>query len=115
MSEHVEVLIERAKSGELTAASELLSLFYARIFGYFRRLCGGDEDAADLTQKMFCKVWSSLARFQGRSSFNTWLHGIAHHVYVDWRRKPNRNEHQTEAWWETRVVEAQGPFEDTAQ
>jgi len=112
MSEHVEALIERAKSGELPAASELLSQFYARIFGYFRRLCGSDEDAADLTQKTFCKVWNSLARFDGRSSFNTWLHSIAHHVYVDWRRQRTRLDLQTDDWWETCVTDEPGPLEN---
>lgn len=115
MSEHVETLVERAKAGELAAASELLSQYYERIFGYFRRLSGSDEDAADLTQKTFCKVWNSLANFQGRASFNTWLHGIAHHVYVDWRRQGNRLDPQTDDWWETCVAEEQTPFENAAE
>ena len=112
MSEHVEALIERAKSGELSAASELLSRHYARIFAYFRRLCGSDEDAADLTQKAFCKVWASLARFHGRSSFNTWLHSIAHNTYVDWRRQGNRLDAQTDDWWKSCATNEPGPLEN---
>ena len=73
MIDQVPALCERAKTGETAAASELISLFYEKIYCYFRRLCGNDEDAADLTQKTFLKVWSGLPAFQGRSSFATWI------------------------------------------
>ena len=115
MSEHIQSLVERAKSGELTAASELVTEFYERIFAYFRRLSGSDEDGADLTQKTFCKVWNSLASFHGRASFNTWLHTIAHHVYVDWRRQRNRLDPQSDDWWETCAAAGPSPFESTAE
>jgi RNA polymerase sigma factor (sigma-70 family) len=115
MSDRVTALVERAKSGELAAASQLITEFHERIFAWFRRLCGSDEDAADLTQKTFCKVWSSLANYHGRASFNTWLHAIAHHVYVDWRRQRNRLDAQSDDWWETCVAEGPSPFEDAAE
>lgn len=115
MSDHADQLCERARSGEMSAASELVSLYYERIFSYFRRHCGNDSDAGDLTQKTFFKVWVSLSSFQGRSSFSTWLHGIAHHVYVDWRRKKNPASPQTDEWWENRAAGGSSPFEDAAE
>jgi len=115
MSDHAQILCARARNGDLSAASELVAEFYQRIFAYFRRLCGNDQDAADLTQGTFSKVWASLGSYQQRSTFSTWLHGIAHHVYVDWRRKPSRADPQTEEWWETRVAEGPSPYEDAAE
>src|SRR2546426_2497827 len=115
MSDDVQGLCEQARNGDLAAASELVARFYQRIFAYFRRLCGNDHDAADLTQKTSSKVWPALASYQQRSSFSTWLHGIAHHVYVDWRRKPSGGERQTDDWWETCVAEGPSPFEDAAE
>lgn len=108
-------LCAKAQSGDREAASELVSLFYERIFAYFRRLCRNEEDAADLTQKTFLKSWAGLSSFQNRSSFSTWLHGIAHHVYVDARRKRNFLDGQTDEWWEARATEDPGPFEDVAE
>lgn len=99
----------------MAAASELVARHYERIFGFFRRLCGNDEDAADLTQKTFSKVWASLPSFAGRSSFLSWIHGIGRNAYVDWRRKGNRLEPQTDEWWETCVAAGPSPFEDTAE
>ena len=115
MSDHSQALCERAKQGDLSAASELVAHFYERIFAYFRRLTGNDEDAADLTQKTFFKVWVSLASYQNRSSFSTWLHGIAHHVYVDWRRKKNLTEAQSDDWWEACAADGPNPFEDASE
>lgn len=115
MSDHAQALCERAKQGDLSAASELVARFYERIFAYFRRLSRNDEDAADLTQKTFFKVWVSLASYQNRSSFSTWLHGIAHHVYVDWRRKKNLTEAQADEWWESCAADGPNPFEDAAE
>lgn len=115
MSDSIERLCGEAKTGNRAAASELLTLFYAKIFVYFRRLCGSDGDAEDLTQKTFLKVWLGLSTYQGRSTFSTWIHGIAHHVYVDWLRRCDRLDPQPDKWWETRVAEGPSPFDDAAE
>ena len=115
MSDHAEKLCERVRAGELPAASELLGLFYERIFAWFRRLTGRDEEAADLTQKTFVRVWSSLAAYEGRSSFSTWLHRIAYCTYVDWRRAKDRLDFPPDEWWETCVADGSSPFEDAVE
>jgi RNA polymerase sigma-70 factor (ECF subfamily) len=115
MSDSADILCERAKTGDVAAASELVTLFYQRIFAYLRRLSGNDEDAADLTQKTFARTWQSLASYQKRSSFSTWLHGIANHVYLDWRRKRNVGDAQTDEWWESQSDQSPTPFENAAE
>ncbi|MCI0745688.1 MAG: RNA polymerase sigma factor [Verrucomicrobia subdivision 3 bacterium] len=110
-----ERLCEGAQAGDMAAASQLIALHYEKIFCYFRRLSGSDEDGEDLTQKTFLKVWSSINSFQGRSSFSTWIHGIAHNVYVDWRRKRSVTEFQSADWWEGCIAEGPSPFEDTTE
>lgn len=78
-------------------------------------MCGDEHDAADLTQKTFSRAWSSLDRFQGRSKLTTRLHGIAYHVYLDWRRSWRPPQHRPDAWWETRACDGAGPFESAAK
>ena len=113
--DRAEQLCRAAQDGDREAASELVQLSYEKVFAYFRRLCGHEEDAADLTQKTFRKAWLSLSSFQGRSSFSTWIHAIAHHVYVDWRRRRSVVDYQTDEWWEACVAEGPSPFEDAAE
>ena len=113
--DRAEQLCRAAQTGDREAASELVALSYERVFAYFRRLCGHEEDAADLTQKTFRKVWESLATYAGRSAFNTWIHSIAHHVYVDWRRLKPAPLSQTDEWWRSQVSDDAGPFEVAAR
>lgn len=115
MSDEAEWLCEAARAGDMAAATELIILFSPRIFAFFRRLSGNDADAEDLTQKTFVKVWASLASFAGRSSVSTWIHGIAHHVYVDWRRKRNVMDFRSDEWWDACVAGGPSPFEDAAE
>jgi RNA polymerase sigma-70 factor, ECF subfamily len=114
MSDAADILCERARKGDVAAASELVTLHYQRIFAYLRRLSGNDDDAADLTQKTFARTWQSLNSYQKRSSLSTWLHGIAHHVYLDWRRKRTVGDAQSDEWWAAQSDDSPTPFENTA-
>jgi RNA polymerase sigma factor (sigma-70 family) len=114
MSDPASRLCELARAGDREAAGELVSLFYERLYAWLRRLAGSDEDAADLTQKTFARAWAALESWQGRSSFSTWLHGIGHHVYVDWRRAQPPAALPLDEWWAHRPDDAPDPFEAAA-
>lgn len=98
-SQNANKLVENARRGDTAAANKLVRLFYERIYAFLRRLAGNDADAADLTQRTFSRVWQALPSFAGRSSVGSWIHGIAHHVYVDWRRANHRTEPRSDEWW----------------
>ena len=110
-----EHLCRAAQAGEIHAASELLEIYYERVFAYLRRRCTNDEDAADLTQKAFSRVWVSLQSYRGQSSFSTWVHSIAHHVYVDWRRLKHLPSAEGDEWWKDQPDHTPGAFESVAQ
>jgi RNA polymerase sigma-70 factor (ECF subfamily) len=88
---------------------------HARIYAYLRRRTGADADAVELTQQTFTRAWGVQDRFEGRSSVLSWLHGIAHHVWLDWRRKHGRFEARSDAWWEQLPSGATAPDELLAQ
>jgi RNA polymerase sigma-70 factor (ECF subfamily) len=115
MNDDVPMLVQRSRLGDRAAASQLIAGFYERIFAYFRRLAGNEHDAADLTQRTFCKAWTSLPRYKARASFNTWLHGIAHHVFVDWLRGGSRLDARSDEWWETCAATGADPFENAVE
>src|SRR5437868_4562876 len=83
------------------AVIQVIELYYERIYAFLRRLAGGDADAADLTQTVFGRVQQALPSFAGRSSVSSWVHGIAYHVYVDWRRRNRPTEPRSDEWWAT--------------
>jgi RNA polymerase sigma-70 factor, ECF subfamily len=92
-------LLEKARCGDRVAATELIGLFYERIYAFLRRLTANDADAADLTQRAFARVWQALPTFAGRSSVSSWIHSIAYHAYVDWRRADRHTEPRSNQWW----------------
>lgn len=101
MEPQMDQLVENARRGDKAAANQLIESFYERVYAFLRRLAANDADAADLTQRTFGRVWKALPTFAGRSSFSSWIHGIAHHVYVDWRRANHRTEPRSDEWWST--------------
>lgn len=56
---------------------ELFAAHHGEIYGYLVRMLRDPELAADLTQDAFIKAFQSINRFQGQSSFFTWLYRIA--------------------------------------
>ena len=107
-------LARAAQMGNRAAAGELIEIFYARVYSFLRRLTGKDEEAADLCQKTFTRVWQSLPGFAERSSLNSWIHAIAYHVYVDWRRGLRPAEYRTDEWWQNQASFLPGPDEAAA-
>ena len=104
-------LVESVRRGDQAAAVRLIDLFYERIYAFLRRLSGNDADAADLTQNTFKRAWQSLPSFAGRSSVGSWLHGIAYHIYVDWRRLDRHTEPRSTEWWAACPAEGPSPAE----
>lgn len=105
---------EQAADGDTAAGSRLLREFYKPIFAFHRRLSRNSDDAADLTQVTFSRVWKSIARFRGASSFSTWIHRIAFCAYVDGARQSRPPAPQTEDWWHDIPSTDPTPFEQSA-
>ena len=108
-------LVEKARGGDRAAAGELIELFYERIYAFLRRLAANDADAADLTQRTFSRVWQALPGFAGRSSVASWIHSIAYHAYVDWRRADRHCEPRSDEWWAARPAPEAMPDEIVAR
>jgi RNA polymerase sigma-70 factor, ECF subfamily len=97
------------------AVIQLIEIYYERIYAFVRRLAGNDADAADLTQRTFGRVQQALSAFAGRSSVSSWIHSIAYHLYVDWRRANQRLEPRPDEWWQARSSEEPSPDEVVAR
>jgi RNA polymerase sigma-70 factor (ECF subfamily) len=116
MDGRIKKLLRRSKKADKNAAGDLLKIYYADIYSYLRRLCGGKQDAEDLTQQTFLKVWSSLDGFKGRSKFSTWLHKIAYNTYIDWQRRNGYNPQlHSDQWWQDCIYQNPGPFANLAK
>lgn len=70
-------LVRQIQAGEVAAFDALVQKYRERIFGVVYNLTSHREDAADLTQETFIKAFQGIGRFQGSSSFFSWLYRIA--------------------------------------
>lgn len=75
--------LRRGEGGE-DAARVLHDAFHDRLLSYFRHHGCTTEDARDLTQETFLKIYRSIATFRGESAFSTWVYVIARNVR--WKR-----------------------------
>ncbi len=68
-----EELVAAAKGGSHAAFEKLVQRYEVRIFRLDQRIARSHEDAEDVIQQSFQKAFVHLHRFEGRSSFSTWL------------------------------------------
>ncbi len=77
---HDDVLVERARGGELVAWNLLYRKHYASVLRHLCALMGRRDVAEDLAQDTFARAMVAIGSYSGRSSFGTWLHGVALNV-----------------------------------
>ena len=71
------ILVEKAKSGDKRALSQLVNTYSGRIYNLALRILRNKEDAEDILQETFMTVVEKLHTFDGRSGFFTWIYRIA--------------------------------------
>lgn len=75
--EQETVLIEKVKQKDKIAFKKLYDQYLNRIFALTLRLTGDIDQAEEITQETFIKVWEKIYQFKGNSSFLTWITSIA--------------------------------------
>jgi RNA polymerase sigma-70 factor (ECF subfamily) len=85
-----KLLVRRAAHGDRDAFAQLLERYQKQVYHHALRMTGDPEDAADLTQETFLKVWQGLAAFQGDCAFSTWLYRVTGNVCIDFLRREKK-------------------------
>jgi RNA polymerase sigma-70 factor, ECF subfamily len=70
------VLVDRAKAGDRDAFEELVRRHAERLYAVVLRFVADGDEAQEVTQEAFLRAWRSIARFEGRARFFTWLYRI---------------------------------------
>lgn len=84
------------------AFAELMRRYRDRVWKICYRLLGNEHDAHDAAQEVFVRLFFQRGRFEGRSKFSTWVHGIAVRVCLTFRRgRGRRQRHESSVLGET--------------
>jgi len=85
-------LIKLAQGGDRTAFRRLVERHQRRAFAIALGLVRDENDARELVQEAFLRVYRGLGSFEGGSSFFTWLYRIVTNLAIDLMRKPGRRD-----------------------
>lgn len=80
-------VIQRVRNGESDAFRLLVERYQGRAYRLALRVLRDEEAARDAVQDAFVKAYSALGRFEGRSSFFTWLYRLVMNQCLDAKRR----------------------------
>ena len=88
-------LIRRARDGDSAAMSALVEAHYKQAYNLAYHLSGNYDEASDIAQEAFIRVYRSLDAFRGEANFSTWLYRIVTNVFLDERKKQKVRSHSS--------------------
>jgi RNA polymerase sigma-70 factor (ECF subfamily) len=82
-----EELVARILAGEDELFADLVRRYQGRLTAHLARVIGHRDDASDLAQEIFLKVYQALPRYNAEFKFSTWIFRIASNAGIDYLRK----------------------------
>jgi RNA polymerase sigma-70 factor (ECF subfamily) len=89
----IDPLIERCLTGDQSAWDTIVHLYWRKVFNIAYKFVGRHDEAEDLAQDVFLKLFKSLKTFDRRANFSTWLISVSRNLCIDHYRSMRR-EHE---------------------
>src|SRR5256885_16882137 len=90
----IEALIQRCLGGDQAAWDQIVRTYWRKVFNVAYKFVGKHDEAEDLAQDIFLKIFKSLDTFDRRANFQTWLISISRNLCIDHYRSV-RKERET--------------------
>jgi RNA polymerase sigma-70 factor (ECF subfamily) len=84
-------IIQRAKNGDRNAFAELVDLYKDKVYHVSYRMLGNRQEAEDVAQETFLRVYTNLDNYDPQYKFSTWIYRIASNLSIDILRKRKKN------------------------
>ncbi len=88
--QEIDSLIERCLKGDQAAWEAIVHLHWRKVFNIAYKFVGRHDEAEDLTQDVFLKLFKSLRTFDRRANFSTWLISVSRNLCIDHYRSVRR-------------------------
>lgn len=89
-ADSVDRLVNKARGGDEEAFGELVKMYHQRVYNLAYGMVNNAEDAAELVQQTWVKVWSKLGSFKEDAKFFTWVYRVASNTGLDFLRHKSR-------------------------
>lgn len=93
MTTNDQVYINKILNGDTNAFTVLVDRYKDLVFTLALRMVKNREEAEEVSQDTFIKVYKSLNRFKGDSKFSTWIYRVAYNTCLDRLKKNKRQEY----------------------
>jgi RNA polymerase sigma-70 factor (ECF subfamily) len=80
-------LVRQYLEGDETSLEVLIRQYLKPIYSFAHRYVSNSQEAEDITQEVFVKVWRNLKKFDQNKSFKTWIFSIAKNTAIDFLKK----------------------------
>lgn len=87
MNHSDEQLVTDYLAGDEESLEILIKSYLRPICNFIYRYINNGQEAEDITQEVFVKVWRNLKKFDQSKSFKTWIFSIAKNTSIDWLKK----------------------------
>lgn len=108
-------IVEKAAKGDMKAFEALVTAYEKKLYNVAYRLVSDREEALDIVQDVFLKVYQALPDFRGDSQFSTWVYRVCVNTCLDYLRKDRKaTVYSLDAPMDFGDSEVQRQVEDTA-
>ena len=88
----MQALVEKVQHGDVNAFGEIYELLLDRVYRFIYFRTGHKEDAEDLTEHVFIKIWKSIPSYENKGlPFEAWVFRIARNIVIDHYRTKKQN------------------------
>jgi RNA polymerase sigma-70 factor (ECF subfamily) len=101
---NLKLLILKCLEGNREAWEMLIRKYSSKIFNLTFQFCGIYQEAEDLTQEIFIKLFKRLSRYSFQKSFDAWLFALARNHCIDYYRKHKHEKQFREKLNESKVT-----------
>jgi len=85
-------LVETIRGGDPNAFEQLVRRKTSKVYAVCYRIIGNAEDAKDISQLVFIKLWENLEKYDPQYAFDTWLYRMVTNVSIDFMRNKQSRE-----------------------
>jgi RNA polymerase sigma-70 factor (ECF subfamily) len=105
-------LVQRSAKGDESAFEELVRKYQQKVYAIAYGISHSRQDALDISQEVFIKIYKKLKDFRGASSFYTWLYRITTNLSIDFQRRKKK---VTKVDFDERIFEEPTPEARTGE
>src|SRR5262245_22719639 len=88
--QEIDPIIESCLKGDQRAWDDIVRLYWRKVFNVAYKFVVRQDEAEDLTQDIFLKLFKSLKTFDRRANFSTWLISVSRNLCIDHYRSVRR-------------------------